>query len=655
MFVVCVAPAQAQRYALLIGNEAYPDNVPSLSEPHQDVERISSALEKVGFASGNITVVRDASQIDMRQALSEFAGKLSAAGEDAVGFFYYSGHGASADVVGQRRNYLIPSDADVTGAEQLPYFGVALDSVIDGLSGTGAEAVFIVTDACRNSLPWNKSVGGGGDKGMSRVENRSDVFLAFAALNGETTQDDGVYSDVLASYLTMPGLTASQVFDNTSKDVRRERGGRNQPYHRDGLEDHFYFMASTEGAVAGSKRLPPRKPKPEPFDISDLPPEIQEVVKQARANKAKAENYAAQADEVKELAEVAAAKAREVSTGKPVNNYAAYRSTGGDYYEGQVEVEWKPNGGWTAKSLGYGVIVRGGTDGRFGNKYYCYWVGNDCQNVAVRSFARNEWNKSNLGQWRGQISESKLFRGFGHMTWLPEEDGSYHEAWYYAGEKEVEPTAGVWKRADGLVYEGEIGTSWQGLGVVWHEDGSLRSLGKWHSGKMTESWKFEWERTGKIDKSNNGVRYRKARVLTDQSEVNSEYKSLCRKKHVLSCFAIGRRYELGTYGSEQDFDEAIKAYTFACDNDDSYACTNLGNMMRDGQGEDPNFERAYALYLKACDLEQYGGCANAGDLIREKDFVPPDNQSAEALYYRGCENSTSDWICDKLVEHYGYR
>jgi uncharacterized caspase-like protein len=103
------AASAETRYALLIGNEDYPPTVGPLSLPHEDVENMRLGLIRAGFPAGNINVLRDATQTDINLAVAQLSSDLRAAGEDSIGFFYYSGHGGSAESAGQRANYLIPA------------------------------------------------------------------------------------------------------------------------------------------------------------------------------------------------------------------------------------------------------------------------------------------------------------------------------------------------------------------------------------------------------------------------------------------------------------------------------------------------------------------------------------------------------------------
>lgn len=166
------AAAAEPRYALLIGNEDYPATVGRLSLPYQDVENMRSGLVQAGFPEDHVKVLKDATQTDINLAVAQLASDLRAAGSDAVGFFYYSGHGGSAESAGKRANYLIPAKSPITGAEQLPILGVPVNNIIDALAASDAGAIFFVSDACRNTLPFTSSKGGAADKGMVRVPRR---------------------------------------------------------------------------------------------------------------------------------------------------------------------------------------------------------------------------------------------------------------------------------------------------------------------------------------------------------------------------------------------------------------------------------------------------------------------------------------------------
>jgi CubicO group peptidase (beta-lactamase class C family) len=98
--------AQEKRIALLIGNKDYKAGVGSLTNPLNDIRIVGDALRSVGFEV--LKPVENAHRSQMLIAIHAFAAKLKAAGPDAVGFLYYSGHG----IASAGENYLIPTDVD---------------------------------------------------------------------------------------------------------------------------------------------------------------------------------------------------------------------------------------------------------------------------------------------------------------------------------------------------------------------------------------------------------------------------------------------------------------------------------------------------------------------------------------------------------------
>jgi Caspase domain len=105
--------AHAQRrLALLIGNATYNAKVGgTLKNPHNDAAAVGRALESVGF---KITVVKDATRRDVLSEVRAFAERLAQEGPEAIGFFYYSGHGISRPE--DRANYLIPAISETPKA-----------------------------------------------------------------------------------------------------------------------------------------------------------------------------------------------------------------------------------------------------------------------------------------------------------------------------------------------------------------------------------------------------------------------------------------------------------------------------------------------------------------------------------------------------------
>ena len=233
------AQAQEKRLALLIGNEDYPAVVGRLSLPHQDVSTLDRTLRDLGF---DVTAARDLDEDGMDDALSNFERKINSAagrGEEVVAFLYYSGHGASAVMDGERVNYLLPAKETITTASELARKGIELDEVIRGLSLTSAKAVFVVTDACRNDLvsAFDRS----GNKGFAPTRARAGMFIAHSTYPGAVAPDDGAFAQTLARYLKEPGIEAARAFQLTNREVARGRGVTQIPTTANALIEDFYF------------------------------------------------------------------------------------------------------------------------------------------------------------------------------------------------------------------------------------------------------------------------------------------------------------------------------------------------------------------------------------------------------------------------------
>lgn len=248
MVISLAIPALAkQRHALLIGNEAYAPEVGRLKNPANDVRLIAASLQQVGFAEKNITVVTNADRAAVLEAVEEYADRLANAGKDAVGFFYYSGHGAANQR--DKSNYLIP-----VGVKRLDsrvwYKAIALNRVISRLSNIASNAAhFVVFDACRNILKSPTR----GTKGFVPVSERRGMLIAFSTDPGETATDEGEgsgpYAAALAKELVRRGQHHLDVFQNV-KEAVYQKTKTQVPWTRDGMLQRVYLAGTQRQLLA---------------------------------------------------------------------------------------------------------------------------------------------------------------------------------------------------------------------------------------------------------------------------------------------------------------------------------------------------------------------------------------------------------------------
>jgi uncharacterized caspase-like protein len=99
--------AREARIALVVGEDKYQGGLRPLANAANDAALISRALAKAGF---DVEPVRDAGRAELSAALERFTRRLKQAGPNAVGLFYFAGHGLQYDGT----NYLLATDANLT-------------------------------------------------------------------------------------------------------------------------------------------------------------------------------------------------------------------------------------------------------------------------------------------------------------------------------------------------------------------------------------------------------------------------------------------------------------------------------------------------------------------------------------------------------------
>ena len=247
------APAE-KRIALLIGNQDYDASVGRLKNPHNDIGIVGQALAAQGFEL--IPPIKDAKRSVILGGVRDLVRRLNGAGSGAIGFVYYSGHGAAEKDT--NINYLIPVDAKEPGTTTFWDESVKLDDVLRLLDGARAAAKFVVFDACRNELQLpSKDT----SKGLVPVAEQQGMFIAYASAPGRTASDrgekSGPYAAALVAELAKPGLDHLNLFQNVKEAVLNTTGGAQQPWESNGLGRRVYLTGAPTPVVGdpGSQLL----------------------------------------------------------------------------------------------------------------------------------------------------------------------------------------------------------------------------------------------------------------------------------------------------------------------------------------------------------------------------------------------------------------
>jgi uncharacterized caspase-like protein len=128
----------------------------------------------------------------------------------------------------------------------LAAYGINMESQRDGFAATGARAVFLVFDACRNmpAIPGFKATA----KGLARVDPAADMLIAFST-SLDSVAEEGVYAPVLAEEIRRPGRSAAAAFEAAQVRVAQRTGRRQLPWTNNLLYNEVCFAACSTDTV----------------------------------------------------------------------------------------------------------------------------------------------------------------------------------------------------------------------------------------------------------------------------------------------------------------------------------------------------------------------------------------------------------------------
>ncbi len=235
------APAMAEpRIALVIGNSAYA-SVSPLDNPVNDATLISGKLKGLGFDVRNLT---DSTQIEMKRAIAQFGRDLRQGGEDAVGLFYYAGHGVQSF----GSNYLLPVDISLSDPADLDLMAVEARSVLHQMASAHNKTNIVILDACRNN-PF-ENLADMDDNGLAEMKAPTGTFLAYAtdpggvALDGE--KGNSPFTLSLAEHIETPGMAIEHLFKKVRVDVLDQTRGLQTPWDTSSLTQDFAFSSQVQ-------------------------------------------------------------------------------------------------------------------------------------------------------------------------------------------------------------------------------------------------------------------------------------------------------------------------------------------------------------------------------------------------------------------------
>ncbi|MDN4999483.1 caspase domain-containing protein [Bradyrhizobium sp. GCM10027634] len=241
-----VTPTEAAaeaRLALVIGQSAY-RTVPELPNAANDAKGMAELLGNAGF---DVTAAPNLAQNEMRQAISNFAGKVGASGADTVALVFYAGHGLQID----GENYLVPVDLDPKREADIPLQGVRLNDLLNTLGALPTRARIFMLDACRNN-PFPALSGAG--HGLAIVDTKAGApgsFISYSTSPGAEAEDgngaDSPYTTAALTVAKQPNLPIEEVFKRIRVAVAQSTDGRQIPWESSSLTTDFKFFGESSG------------------------------------------------------------------------------------------------------------------------------------------------------------------------------------------------------------------------------------------------------------------------------------------------------------------------------------------------------------------------------------------------------------------------
>jgi esterase/lipase superfamily enzyme len=256
---VAGAPAAAQaptggRVALVVGVEGYAPAIGPAPGARADAGHVAAALREEGF---EVELLEDPGEAALKRSVFGLVDRLNAAGEDAVGVFYFAGAGVQIN----GDTFLLPVDARTIDDLSVSASGLSGEAVSQRLSGAaGATSIIVVDAASPNGLTARFSL----DPGIAAFDAPAGGVIIFSHNPDQVAlpRQDGV--SVFARAIANLVHDGQSDFESALQDMRRwvsdETGGSRYAWISGRISPRFTLSARAAAAPAGSPSARPPPP-----------------------------------------------------------------------------------------------------------------------------------------------------------------------------------------------------------------------------------------------------------------------------------------------------------------------------------------------------------------------------------------------------------
>jgi uncharacterized caspase-like protein len=258
--VLDLAAPAPKRFAVVIGNADYL-SAPDLKNARSDAQVVADFLAEAGY---QVFEYHDLTKLGFERMLRRV---LYDVDKDSEVVFYYAGHGLQ--IAGG--NYLIPADASLANAYDVPFEAVSLTSVVN-IIGARARLQMVILDSCRDNPFGNTLVMADLSNGLSETRDGFNVLtapinslLSFSTSPGALAYDgagaNSPFTEALVETArSAPERPVGQIFEEVRRLVYERTGGKQVPWESSTLVQPAAFgppavapgPAADDAADAGS-------------------------------------------------------------------------------------------------------------------------------------------------------------------------------------------------------------------------------------------------------------------------------------------------------------------------------------------------------------------------------------------------------------------
>lgn len=248
------APSGSTRQALLIGNAAYPDGDAELTTPANDADKLSEALQRLGFQT---EVQKNLGRKEMDGAIERFLQRLDA-GSTALLFF--GGYGVQAG----GKNYLIPLDARIWTEEDVAREGVFVDGLLAKIAARKVETRILLVDASRRN-PFERrfrSV----SPGLAAPPSGAGTLAFYSAVGGVANDPPAAKNSLFVTEIIRqigdPERDVGKALAGARDEMRRQAKSEPAPHLENGLTAPVWLDGAARApGVARAPEAPVKPPE----------------------------------------------------------------------------------------------------------------------------------------------------------------------------------------------------------------------------------------------------------------------------------------------------------------------------------------------------------------------------------------------------------